>query len=348
MPDSLNQNPWHGGNTPGPQTQEMPKVSAPPIEVGIRTMASDIASMAESGGGPPQPQNVSLPSFKSEDRTESITPPAEKATPEHEEEIPHSPILKYFVLGVFMLLAAAALFFGSYYVLYPLLSGQKSPAPPVARPATSSTAAVQPVPAKPSFEHRSFFKQAVDGTFALAISSSSAGFQAVDQQLRQSLARFTSNSTFFEIVPQSPDGQPLAANDFLSSIGANILSTDFIASSFNQDFTAFLYKNKSGLPNRQAGLWPGCILRLKGNQTPFFFQSDVSKIENASASLQNLFLMSPGSPIGGFHDALISGQPIRILNFSNASSVLAYGWFFNKYLIISTSLDGLKQAIQRF
>ncbi|GEM_PF-2415529 len=354
MPDSLNQNPWQNQQAPG-----MPKVAPPPVEVAIRTMASDIASMAQSGGGPPRPQSVILPPFsveQEEDKRESPVPPKEiashppretapqeKTVSEEREGVPGAPMGKYLMLAASILVAAVAIFFGSYYVLYPLVNRLKSKAPAVPLQASTAPSAQ----AQPSIEHHSFFKQAVDGTFSLKISSSNAGLQDSSQQLGQFLVGLSATSTFFEIQPQSSDDQPLSANDFFSSISGGVLDSNFLASAFNPDFTVFLYKDKNGLAG-QAGLWPGYILQLKANQTPLLLKPDAAKVESASSNWQNLFLQSPGAPAGVFRDAILSGQPVRVLNFSDGKSVLAYGWFFNKYLIISTSLDGLKQAIQHF
>lgn len=339
MSNSLNQNPWQNEYTPSQQPPPMPKVAPPPLEAAIRTMASDIVSMAQSGGGPPIPQSVTLPSFKEEARSKLLFMSEEKGMPAKRNPISSGQGLKYLILAILILLVAVAIFFGSYYVLYPFLYRLKSSAPAVTPKSTSSTATS--TKAISGFEHHSFFKQTVDGIFVLKIASSSAGFQAGSQQLKQSLAGLAASSTFFEIQPLSLDSQPLSASDFFASINANILDRSFLDSSFNQDSTLFLYKDESGL-------WPGYIFQLKVNQTPFLSQSNTTRIESGSSNWENLFLQSPGFPAGVFQDAIVSGQPVRILNFSDAKSVFAYGWFFNKYLIISTSLDGLKQAIQRF
>ena len=346
MPDSFNQNPWQEDKSAAARAPEIPKVAAPPVEVAIRTMASDIASMAQSGGGPPKPESVTLPFFREEENEgQSFTASREKVLPAKKGSVSGGPAFRYVILAASIVAGSAAIFFGSYYGLYPLLGRLKSSAPK----ATSTTTSTAPSAKAPSrFEHHSFFKQAVDGTFILKISSSRAGFQASSQQRGQFLTGLASSSTFFEIQPQSSSDQPLSANEFFSSINGGVLEQSFLASAFNPDFTVFLYKDKNGLSPAEAGLWPGYILQLKTNKTPLLLQPDVAKIESASSNWEDLFLQPPGSPIAMFRDVLVSGQPVRILNFSDTKSVLVYGWFLNKYLIISTSLDGMKQAIQHF
>ena len=351
MPDSLNQNPWSEENALARQTPEMPKVAAPPVEVAIRTMASDIASIGQSGGGPPKAETVTLPSFSQEERKqeengESRRARSEvKAVSENKGSILDAPAFKYSLLAGAVLIGAVAIFLVSYYVFYPLIGWLKSSAPATVSAPTSTAPSIR---TGQSFEHHSFFKQAVDGTFPLKISSSNAGFQASSEQLRQFLAGLSASSTFFEIEAQSSDGKTLAANDFFSLINGGVLEESFLVSAFNPDFTVFLYKDKSGSSRAEAGLWPGYLLQLKANQTPLLLQPSVAKIESASSNWENLFLQSPGTPAAMFRDALVSGQPVRVLNFSDAKSVLAYSWFFNKYLVISTSLEGMKQAIQHF
>ncbi|MBI4086323.1 MAG: hypothetical protein HY433_03755 [Candidatus Liptonbacteria bacterium] len=356
-----NQNPWSAENASGRQVSEMPKVGAPPVEVAIRTMASDIASIGQSGGGPPKAETVTLPSFRQEEINLTENKESRRAEPEMKvvseklSNILGAPAFKYFLLAGSILVGAAVVFLISYYVLYPLIGRLKSATPAAVSAPTSTEASTR---AGQGFEHRSFFTQAVDGTFPLKISSSNAGFEGSGEQSRQFLAGLASSSTFFEIEAQSSDGKALAANDFFSLINGGVLEESFLVFAFNPDFTVFLYKDKKGLPAgpfrqnsgdaSQTVIWPGYIFQLKTGQTPLLLQPMVAKIESASSNWENLFLQSPGNPAAAFRDALVSGQPVRVLDFSDGKSVLVYGWLFNKYLIISTSLEGMKQAIQHF
>ncbi|MDO8664042.1 MAG: hypothetical protein Q7K44_00600 [Candidatus Liptonbacteria bacterium] len=336
-------------------------VPPPPAEVWVRTMASDLASIAERGGGSPKPRLIRI-SSRSQEATKAAAIPhaahpaispavvhsaaASSAAAETQNPVPESkslfskpsfllPFLGVLLIGVFSV---------AYFFVYPLLNPNK---PVVKAPVVPAT--TQPL----SFEHKSFFGQPVDGNFILEILSPVSGMESERDKISSFVNGVT--SSFFEITPQSGGGRAISADDFFSSIGGNILGSDFLNENFEKDFTLFLYKDKGGLPapvsaGRQAGLWPGYILKLKSGKSPIFLQNAVlKKMESASSERANLFLVSPGVPANSqFQNGLSSGQPIWFLNFPNASSVLAYGWFFNKYMTISTSLDGLKQAILHF
>ena len=140
MPDSLNQNPWQSEYTPNQQPQPMPKVAPPPFEAAIRTMASDIVSMAQSGGGPPIPQSVTLPSLREEGEDQLFFPSENKVIPTKRSSVFGAPAVKYIVLAILILLVAVAIFFGSYYVLYPFLDRLRSSAPAVIPASTFLTA----------------------------------------------------------------------------------------------------------------------------------------------------------------------------------------------------------------
>lgn len=348
-------------------------VPPPPAEVGVRTMASDIASIAERGGGSPKPRLIRISSRSQEttkaaaiphaahpaispavvhsatvspvaDETQNPVPESKSFYGEQGRTIFSKPSFLFPFLGLLLF----GVFSAAYFFVYPLMNPKK---PVVKAPVVP--AVTQPL----SFEHKSFFGQPVDGNFILEILSPVSGMKFE----RDKISSFVNGVTgsFFEIIPQSGGGQAISADDFFSSIGGNILGSDFLNENFEKDFTLFLYKDKGGLPAR-AGLWPGYILKLKSGKSPIFLQKAVlEKMQSASVERANLFLVSPGVPANSqFQNGLSSGQPIWFLNFPNlpteasaqagASSVVAYGWFFNKYLTISTSLDGLKQAILHF
>lgn len=315
--DQQNNNPEH---TPGTS------VPPPPSEVGVRTMVSDIASVAQSGGSYPKPYPIRVAS-RSEQERETSVPAASRPG--------SSPL--YFLLKPAFLFPAlgivlAGVFLAAYLFVYPLLNP---------KPATVATSTAPTVTQQQTFEHKSVFSQPADGTFILDIASPVSGLKAEGVQVG-SFVNSVSGS-FFEITPRNGAGQPLSAGDFFSSIDADVLGTDFLAANFENDFTFFLYKD-------QGGLWPGYILQLKTGESPILLQNTVlKKMEDSGRERVNLFLASPGLPASTqFQSGLSSGQPIWFFNYSNASSAIAYGWFFNKYLTISTSLEGLKQAIAHF
>lgn len=306
-------------------------IPPPPAEIVVRTMASDIASVAASGGGPPKPYPLKV-AAKGIEKSEIAQPYFVPRAPGAAVPVPakksffSSPVFLLSSLVVFLVLV----FFASYYFVYPLLN------PPL--PERTSTSMAQTQVAIPPLEHKTFFGQLLDGSFILDIPSAISGLEADIQQVSSSISGLS--GSFFEITPQNGNGRALSAGDFFTLIDGEILDAGFLDASFDRDFTFFLYKDKNGF-------WPGYILQLNQGQSQILLQSTVqSKIESTSSTWGNLFFAAPGAPAAEFKSDLFSGQPLRILNFANSSSVLAYGWFINnKYLIISTSLDGLRQAI---
>lgn len=322
-------------STNNPERAPVPNVPQPLAEIVVRTMASDTASLAQSGGGSPKayPVNISSrgPSSKGKTGEDEATgiPQAQK------KSFFSAPAFKISLLGVFL----AGVFFAGYFFAYPLInppSSETGSAAPVTVPARTQPA-----------EHKSVFSQPVDGILIMTVPPTADGMGAYKDQLKSFVGGLS--GSFFEVTPQDDARSPLPAGKFLSSINAKVLEPGFLDANFTGDFTLFLYSDKSGI-------WPGYVFQLNPGETPLLLQKSATReIESASSAWQNLFLESSGAPSetseakpGKFRDELSGGQPIRTMNFEKSSGVIVYGWFFNKYLIISTSIEGLKQAILHF
>ena len=220
------------------------------------------------------------------------------------------------------------------YFIYPLFNKKFAPAE------NNQPAVTAPSQTQETFESIQFFSQPTDGIFTLDVPSAIDGLQADHDQLVSKIRDLS--GVFFEVKIENGDGQPVSAANFFSLIKSDIFETDFLNNNFEKDFRLFLYKDKSVF-------WPGYILQIKTGESRIFLQALVQpKIENASSSWNSISLEPAGTAVGQFRDEMLSGQPIRISNFSNSSSVIAYGWFHDKYLVISTSIEGLKQAVLRF
>ncbi len=315
-----------------PEREPLTSVSPPPFEITVRTMASDVASIAASGGGPPKPHPIKILSRTAQEvggvggfiKTAEAPPKPEKKSI---LSFFSNPVFLYSLSGVFLI----SVFLGGYFFLYPLLN--PSPAE------KGGAANANPPPALT--EHKTFFNKVLDGTFASEITSPISGLEMKRDEINSFVSAVS--GSFFEITPENGERKPISAADFFTLINGNIINAEFLQNNFESDFTFYLYR-------KDGGLFPGYILRLNENKLKILTESSVqSRIESASSTWTNLFFDYPGDANGQFRSELLSGQPIRILNFTNASSVLAYGWFGNnRYLIISTSLEGLKQAISRF
>ncbi len=310
-----------------------PVVPPSPAEVAVRTMASDIASIAESGGGSPRPHPIKV--FLQAERNKGAPRSASifsSSAASKQEAPPRKPLFSnpaylFSSLAVFVVVV-----FLAGYFIYPLFNK---------KPVQENQAVVSiPNQTPETFESKQFFSQSTDGIITLDILLAIDGLQVLREQLVSKIGDLS--GSFFEIKIENGNSQPISAANFFSLIKSDIFETDFLNNNFEKDFRVFLYKDKNIF-------WPGYILQIKTGESRIFLQALAQpKIENASSSLNNLFLEPSGTPGTQFRDEMLSGQPIRILNFSNSSSVIAYGWFHEKYLVISASLGGLKQAVLRF
>lgn len=310
-----------------------PPTSVPeaPKEVVIRTMQSDLELMAKSGGTFAVPKPVAQPT--------PATALVQTATSTDETKL-----IKIAVFGGAGILVIGILVLAGYY-LAPLIFPPKvvpalTPTLPTAQPTT--TLPSTPSLPSPVFSHQSFLRIPADQIiqFTLQPVSAATELQTFSQQISQTLAGAEPSAIFFEIENKDSDGKPLAWTKFLSFANIKLLTPEFFLKNFNQDFTAFIYKDKNGA-------WPGYILELTGGKNPLFFQSEISKLENDSAAINAFYLNPPGASSAGFQDSQLVGEPIRTLSFAQNNAVFVYGWFHNKYLVISTSLTGLKEAVRR-
>ena len=92
------------------------------------------------------------------------------------------------------------------------------------------------------------------------------------------------------------------------------------------------------------GAWPGYVFKLKSGTNPAAAQTSTAKIEQ-STSLAALYLASPGTAsTGGFKNGSAGAIKTRYLSFTSGAS-FNYGWV-NNYLVISTSFNGFKKAVE--
>lgn len=339
----------------GQEREETAQVPPPPpraaadefsgsAEVTIRTMASDIESLGE-GGGLPQPKKISIPIrlMRPEEEEKPTVVRARAASAEGTaasgttlagERPSKSRVWKWVVGGI---VGATLLFLLGYYIL-PLFLSQSPPSreiPAAVAPGASS-------PATAAWVHQSFFRLSADETvtIALGLATTTAGIQPYNQELARRIAAAATSSTFFEIVLEEASGQPLSWSGLLTFLNVAFIEQGIWEANFKPDFTAFVYLDKSGI-------WPGYVVQLKPNKTPLLLHSDIVKLETAASDIRKFFLGSLGEPAGAFKDDQVNGQPIRSLGFVTPGASFSYGWFYNSYLVFSTSLDGLRQAVQR-
>ncbi len=312
-------------------------ISGAPVslaDLAIRTMQTDIESMAKSGGGAPAAERVEAPQAISAEVT-------------GEREFAHDPgaalkarLGKFALWGLIGVAFAAFLFLLGFYFL-PLLfeAGRSEPS----EEATTPSASLPPVPvsAPGDFTHQSLFRQRGEVvSVRLGDILSPADLRTYESRIFSAVSASDPASNFFEVELQDPNGRPYSWQELLGIVDPKGIAPRFPYGNFMRDYTAFVYRDDNGL-------WSGYAIRLQKGQVPLIVQKEVLKLEESS-DFENFFLVSPGAPQGAFQDAQFLGQPIRVLPWSAPGARIAYGWFHVDYLVISTSLDGLKAAVERF
>ncbi len=301
---------------------EVPGAPALTTEVKIRTLASDLASLSQGGGVPAFSETVSLPKPR---RAASAGAPIPRIEPA-------SPASHVFFWFVFILILLGALGFLSYYFLPSILGEADVPGARLEFNSDSFTAAAA---AAESSGPPPLFRRA-QASLKLPLDTFNSEITYRDR-LQKSLRSVTADK-FVELIIMA-DVKRAEWNNFLANLEAPLLTNDFFSGHFEPEMYAFVYRDRRGT-------WPGYVLKLKPQETPILLQLDLIKIETQTSSLVKLFYASPGKMVSEFSDDQLSSEPIRSAVFTKGS--FYYGWFYDQYLILSTSFEGLKQALQRF
>lgn len=311
--------------------QSMPSHLPPSnLEVKIRTMATDIESVRRGGGLLGLSEKITL-SMPQEGVAAGSNVPIGPATE------PKKKTGTYVILGII----GVAVLFAVGYFLPLLIASQKGVVvtPPASPPAggpssTNPSSSGGPGAGGTNYvTHVSFFKTLADATILVALVSNTS-VPPKDQWLNA--LRFA-NATLTEVTLNNTANATPGWLEFLSTLGIQTANQDFFAANFENDFTAFVYKD-------QVGFWPGFVLKLKAGSSPLFLRADVTKLETDNGLIYSFFPQPPGSPLG-FDDAQLGGQPVREAVFSNKPAAFIYGWFANQYLVIGTSEDAVTTAI---
>lgn len=329
MVQIFSSSPYSGGGAPPPKPGETdkdtPSVPPPPpasMQVDIRTMGSDLERMGRS-------LEEALQSIDSSG-TSSILGRPKPAMPANRPK---------FVLWGTVVATGVVVFFFIGYFLLPFFFAAEETELPVEPAAISSPTSTTPVAV--FLGHKSFLRRSADYSANLRFQSTvnPSYYSLYLNDLRATLGQPPGEGDFTEIALEKDDDQALAWVQMLGLLGMSAVEEDFWLNRFEQDFTFFAYS--------QAGAWHlGYILKLKPGQSPLILQPAVLKIES-DPNLKNFFLDAPGDAQGDFRDSQISGQPVRIQNWSSFGSAFVYGWLYNQYLVVSTSEGGFREAMLR-
>lgn len=333
-------------------SESFTNIPAPTAEVKVRTMRSDLAFLAATGGGMPQFSKVNVEGLSiskaSTGAAVNIAEPKKK----------NKSVAFFLIILVALAVLVAVVWLGSTIFLnrgssltqQGVVQNQQNPNP--ISTSSSATAVVQTyqsstaVSSPATFTHVSLFKEPADSIVTYSfpqggVAQTSNDLQTYNQQILSAIAGAKKNANLIEIDIKGTDGNDMSIEGLLSEAGAEVIDPNFLSAHFNPDATFFAYRNSSGI-------WPGYVIALRSGENQTSLKGSLQTIES-STEISNIFLTAvtgTASP-SGFTDAVIGSTTARMLNFTGATSTsFIYGWFKN-YLILSTSRDGFAQAVAR-
>jgi len=349
---------------------EIPLAKMPSDKIDVRTMASDVMSVKETGGGMPRPYT---PQAQTTAPKETIAlsqqiPPSQSpvnfadqmmggvtqvgqqtpTAPQPEKTKGGRSIFKTLLIIIIVLGLAAI----GYFFVYPLLSttdAEKAPEvvntapvppenivnipliPPVETPTTTLPIVIPPAPVSTVDTHASFFKTKADLVFDAKLSA----FTLND--LKTPIAfETTSVPLFKEVVWKTQENKPLSFSQVASLIFPNFFTTEKV-SNFQDDFTLFSYSNTKGT-------WLGFITKLKDGVNVGAIQDSMNILQK-DTGLKNLFLSDPGT-MSPWKDGKVRNKPTSLAPFSLQGATISYTWF-DRYLLVSSNLEAAEDAAKR-
>lgn len=158
------------------------------------------------------------------------------------------------------------------------------------------------------------------------------------QKVAGKIQELPASARFVEIRLRKDGDRPADGLVFSSLTGIRIFNDTFFSENFEPNITAFVYRDKKGS-------WPGYVFKLLPNKSSKTLTPEVQLLERSS-TLTSLFLESPGSSRGLFKDGTQLNIPTREQEYTMPGATIGYGWQ-DRYFVISTSVDGLKEALRR-
>ncbi len=361
-------------------------------------MSSDIKSVQETGGGAPRsyvpPQmpeslqqkgiagvvpQVQVPQTPSPSGIGGIHPPTTPPVPPKQIAPAAMPAAsggssknpsRGPKKGVFTLIISLVIVVGAgvvgYFFVFPLFSGNGTPAPAVTAPAPqpsnpepappeeapapdsglfeiptgeietaepeASSPTPPPAPSSPSATHISYLSTPSEMTSTVAVDEVTAS------AIRTAIGFKTAPTASLKEVVLTRAGNPLRLAELGSGLAPQIF-TSAITGLFQEDITYAVYTDSKGS-------WPVYVLRLNPDTDVASAKQKFSSIEQASASvLGNLYLSSPG---GGstWKDGQVLGTAGRYLAFTQSGASLNYVWTDN-FLVLGTSYTATQEAVKR-
>ncbi|MBP6855724.1 MAG: hypothetical protein KBC26_01995 [Candidatus Pacebacteria bacterium] len=346
-----NQNNYQQNN----QTNIPPSPPSPEEQVGVRTMASDVQSVQQSGGEMPQSQVINAPELSTTNQATNIyqqpqqsTPPQE-STPApqvvQEETTPSSGIAKKIGWTIGIVILLGALGFGAYY----LVTALNQPVPVVTPEGELPLATIQPTPEitqtpEPTPEqviHNSVISNPTKTEPLILSDISLVG-------IKSALAVAAQDKMVVGSVKEMPVVDA-AQKPIEAAVIAQMLLPTFAqnASQYIQkDATMWLYADKVG------GNKVGVVFKLQPAVVISQVTSTIGMLIESGQESKNLFLSDVKLPTGAaFKDGLIEGFPVRYIAYNTKlGQVFEYGFVettTGKYIVLATSYNQMVDVIRR-
>ncbi|MEX2033550.1 MAG: hypothetical protein WD889_03320 [Candidatus Colwellbacteria bacterium] len=284
-------------------------------------MASDAESLKTTGGLGTEPKT-----FSPADLTKEPIFTSEVTSPAGAPKAGASGKKLGLAAGAVAILALAAAV--GYFFVWPLLSGKETPqVTEITPPPTLPTE----TPAPPAPISQSFFTKPAASTEEVSLSALTLA--ELSSALKTKSGEVVATGTVKEVI--------LKVNGISATSSAllNVLVPGTGLESMLEPLaTSFVYYDAKGA-------WPGYVFKLKSDTSVAAAQTSTAKIEQ-STNLAALYLTSPGTASkNGFKSGSVAGVNTRYLTYSSPGTSLNYGWV-NNHLVISTSFDGFKKAIE--
>lgn len=324
MPEDNSQNPF--ANIP----------QSPTIEV--RTLRSDVQSMSDSGGVSMQVEEVR----EMIGRKVAVKPISQGGSSWFFNIIVLVLVILIAALGVGFVMSTGAV--SSFSFFKNLLPGGATTTVVTSTPTPDyvPSSAVKDFDPYADIEEIRFWRIPADTQIDIKLSREAAvtaeDLLTFQQKVARKIQELPASARFVEIRLKKDGDRPADGLVFSSLTGIRIFNDTFFSENFEPNITAFVYRDKRGS-------WPGYVFRLLPTKSAKTLTPEVQLLERSS-TLTSLFLESPGAPSGLFKDSTQLGLPTREQEYSTPGAVIGYGWQ-DKYFVISTSVDGLKEALRR-
>ncbi|KKU91587.1 MAG: hypothetical protein UY23_C0001G0193 [Candidatus Jorgensenbacteria bacterium GW2011_GWA1_48_11] len=358
MPDqSFNSQNWPpqtpgGNNMPiGTGEGESPLATPPSPKIDLRTMASDMNSLKETGGGAPKAYVPEMPAAQPAPMPSSSFEPLKISNAETPASFPAAitpaKSKKGLFWGLVALIVVAGLGAAGYFFVYPtFFAGPKTAEttlpptteiPPPTQPEVQNPTPI-PTPETPAAaptiqNHVSLFKTAADTTADVTLATTDL------TSLAAALPFATADVPILkEVVLRDAQNNILTLSQVINLFFAQDITND-VLNEFNPDLTTFVYTDN-------AGTWPGLILAPSQNANLTDLQTKLNQELEAGTHLTGLFLSNPGTAGTTWKTGSTNAVSNRYLTFSTVGFALNYGWV-GQNLLISSSYNGFKEAINR-